>query len=93
MLCCTTFVFLLGQCGAFGAALKAHLLGGTGTLQSAMAATVGTWGKARWLALSGALAVELAIAAAAIPTLYALDVSSQLGNWPVCTAVLRALTH
>ena len=92
MLCCTTVVFLLSQCGAFAAALKAHLFGGTGTVQSVLAATVGTWGKARWFALSGALAVELAIAAVAMPTLYALDVP-QLGNWPVCAAVLKALAR
>lgn len=93
MLCCTTIVLLLGQCGAFGAAIKAHLFGGAGATQSALATAVAAWGKARWFALSGALAVELAIAAAAMPALYALDLPSQLGNWPVCAAVLKALAR
>ena len=61
-------------------------------MQSALGTAVAAWGKARWFALSGALAVELAIAAAAMPTLYALDVP-QLGNWPVCAAVLKALSR
>ena len=93
MLCCSAIVFLLGQCGAFGAAIKAHLFGGSGTVQSALAAAVAAWGKARWLALSGALAAEFVIAAAAMPALYALDMPSQLGNWPVCAAVLKALAR
>ena len=96
MLCCTTLVFLLGQFGAFGAAVKAHFAGGSGTLQAALSAAVGGWSKARWLALSGALALELVVAAAALPTLYALDVparAASFGNWPICAAVLKALTR
>jgi hypothetical protein len=96
MFCCATLALLFGQFGAFGAAFKAHVFGGNGPLQAALSAAVGGWSKARWLALSGALTVELVVAAAALPTLYALDVpvhGASFGNWPICAAVLKALAR
>jgi len=88
MLCCSVFAILLGQCGAFGAALKVRLAGGGGVVGSAMAAAVAGWPVARWLVAGTVVAGEFVLAAAAWPALRALDMPSQvLGAWPLCAAL------
>ena len=90
MLCCSVIAFLLGQCGALGAAVRMRLFGGTGAMAAALAPIVAGWSMTRWIVVGGVMAGEFALAAAAWPALYALDMPQRLlGAWPLCSALTR----
>ena len=77
---------LLSQCGALAAAMKVRLFGGSSAVATALASTVGTWSMARWATISVAFALEMGIAVAAFPALYAIDVPHRVfGGWPICS--------
>jgi hypothetical protein len=75
MLCCSLAAVLFGQIGAWAGSLR---FGG------ARLAAFAAWTQRRRGLLAGAFALELAMAAAAVPTLHAIDRTAQIGNWPVC---------
>jgi len=85
VLCCSLFAFLLSQFGAWAGAAR---LGASGGAVALAGRAVALWMAQHRLLIGGVMAAELALAAVALPGLYARDTAP--GSWPIC-AIAAAL--